>query len=416
MASSGGISDRFRPHAATGGSGDSFVGIKLLGNEVHFYYPEAYRLEPGCRNDVLDILRTVAAAKAATRESSGADDARRGEGEFALLSYLWLISDFLRNGFYTPRERRLAVNRPGRIDWRRTIEGRPVVSRGNIIYPEIRAWVRSPAESMITEIHRYAVRTSIDLIGWLFGLEPDFIEVRRVTPEVKRRYLAAIDGELRRTFDDVKRQRLRHMESVLLGLNAREGREELAYGVDSYAYCFERMVDSVFGSVRDLREFYPRGVWHLTREGYRPALSTELRPDTVLIRGGDAFVIDAKFYRFGVTGRVEDLPETSSIQKQVTYGDFLRRNAVKFGIERVYSAFILPFNKEGEVFKTDEDLVYIGAARPNWRGAEAGHEVIHTFLVDLKSLIKSSRRGGDREAESLAREIEARQAEISNFI
>ena len=35
----------FYPHAVTGKVDDSFVGIKIRGNDIHFYYPETYRFD-----------------------------------------------------------------------------------------------------------------------------------------------------------------------------------------------------------------------------------------------------------------------------------------------------------------------------------------------------------------------------------
>ena len=52
-------------------------------------------------------------------------------------------------------------------------------------------------------------------------------------------------------------------------------------------------------------------------------------------------------YQYGATGNFKDLPETSSIQKQVTYGDHVYNNINK-SQGSVYNAFILPYNKENK--------------------------------------------------------------------
>lgn len=38
---------------------------------------------------------------------------------------------------------------------------------------------------------------------------------------------------------------------------------EIVYGVDSYAYIFERMINSIFGN-RDATKFNPSADWYLT--------------------------------------------------------------------------------------------------------------------------------------------------------
>ena len=35
----------FYAHSVTGKNDDSFVGFKIKGNEIHFYYPEYYRFD-----------------------------------------------------------------------------------------------------------------------------------------------------------------------------------------------------------------------------------------------------------------------------------------------------------------------------------------------------------------------------------
>ena len=50
---------------STGEDGNSFVGIKIIGNDVCFYYPESYSFNPEdySRNDVIELLSTISIAK-----------------------------------------------------------------------------------------------------------------------------------------------------------------------------------------------------------------------------------------------------------------------------------------------------------------------------------------------------------------
>ena len=52
----------FFPHKVTGKTDDSFVGFRIKGNEIHFYYPESYRFNLGSqtiRSDIVDLYSSL---------------------------------------------------------------------------------------------------------------------------------------------------------------------------------------------------------------------------------------------------------------------------------------------------------------------------------------------------------------------
>lgn len=385
--------ENFHPHPVTGKTDDSFVGLRIKGNDIHFFYPEAYRFEvdtESTRGDIIDLLRTIGIAKTKSIEPSKANNTTRVQGEFALLSYLWVIKDYLANGFYINREKRYKVNQAGRVDWKRTMQTQPIVSNGNIIYPNIIVSVKNEVDNLMVEIHKYCVKKSIDFIGWLFNLKSSFIETKPFNEGVKKLYLTTVKKELDKTFDDDKRIRLKHLLNVISGLDTNENNDEFVYGVDSYYYIYERMIDSIFGNIKDMRDFNPTAKWQLVRNNYKETKSSDLRPDTIIVTDdGSVFILDSKFYRFGFTGDERDLPETTSIQKQITYGDYIKRNVTKVEVKAIYNAFLLPYDKQREVFCSEEDIQYIGFAKSTWKENRAGHEIIHTFLIDLNHVVKS---------------------------
>ena len=383
----------FVSHSVTGKTDDSFVGIKIKGNIVHFYYPECYNFSPDsstAREDIVDLLRTIAIAKTYSSDSANTYDTRTNENEFALLSYLWIIRDYRANGFYVNREKIYAVNRSGRVDWKRTMQNQPIVQNGNIIYPNVIVSVKSNVDNLLVEIHKYCVKRSIDCIGWLFNLSSSGIETKPFNDTVKKVYVATLKQELSKTFDDNKKLLLKHMLNVICGLDDNNGNDGFVYGVDTYYYVFERMIDAIFGNKDiDIKSFNPKAEWRLVRNKFNPTPSSELCPDTILIADGNAFIIDSKFYRFGYTGDEADLPETTSIQKQITYGEFLKKNANAPKVINIFNAFLLPYDKTRKVFKSDDSLQYIGFANSLWKDNAENHEIIHAFLIDLKHVVKT---------------------------
>lgn len=403
--------NNFYPHKVTGKIDDSFVGLRILGNEIHFYYPECYHFDVDSgdvREDIVDLLNTISIAKTKSHVFSHANNKNHNGADFALMSYLWVLKDYLLNGFYINREKIFRQNVSGRVNWKKTMQLQPIVSEGNIIYPNIIVEAKNSQDNILVEIHKFCVKKSIDFIGWLFNVSSKAIETKPFNASIKKVYLSTLKSELDRTFDDDKRLRLTHLVNVIQGLDTCENNNEFVYGVDSYYYVFERMIDSIFGNVKDLKDFNPKATWHLVRNNYAETKSSELRPDTVLLINDIAYILDSKFYRFGYTGDEADLPETTSIQKQITYGDYIKKNVTKVNIKEVFNAFLLPYDKELDVFKSEYNLQYIGYAKSMWKDNDQHHEKIHSFLIDLKHVVKTWNGYNHRD------DIEKLIAEIDN--
>ena len=103
-------------------------------------------------------------------------------------------------------------------------------------------------------------------------------------------------------------------------------------------------------------------------------------------------------YQYGVTHDEKDLPETQSIQKQITYGDHAYH---KLNETKVRNAFILPYNKMLEKFSDDSNtlkynegnLVYFGQAYTDWRdgGQPKDYEKVYAFGIDFNYLLRNYR-------------------------
>ena len=73
-------------------------------------------------------------------------------------------------------------------------------------------------------------------------------------------------------------------------------------------------------------KFYPTSIWRLL-SGEKTG--SKMRPDAIrreeISNNGENklfkyYILDAKYYKYGVSGSFSDLPNTDSVQKQVTYG------------------------------------------------------------------------------------------------
>lgn len=395
-------------HSVTNEEHNSFVGLRIKNGEIHFHYPESYDLsdendKKSFRYDVVNIIRTISLAKSNTSSSSLSDSGVHQSEQFAIMSYLWIIRDYLSNGYYRNSEKIYSVNGKGKINWKKTLDTQPIISNGNIIYNNVVVEVRNDCDDVITEAHKWCVFDSVRKIGWLFGLSEKSVFVSKTADSVIKKYIRAIRTELKRTFDDVKKSRLNHMLKVLMGVDDSDRTKEIVYGVDKYHYVYERMVDCIFSNIDDITKYNPNAKWYLKKNAFEPKDASALRPDTILLdtkQNGEkvAYVLDAKFYRFGTTGKESDLPTTTSIQKQITYGDNIICNLQeKENIKQVYNAFVMPYNKHNNIFDYKENLEYVGYSEANWRNDKLSHTRICAFLLDTKHLISTWSHGNSEE-------------------
>lgn len=383
-------------HKSTGSIDDSFIGIKIKNNRIDFYYPEAYDIAdtnniPAFRKDILSIINTIAIAKSISSDKTKIETTLASQDSFALHSYLWIIKDYLSNGLYINREKTLKRNQSGKINWKRTMQQQPIISNKNVIYTDIIVEKPNQIDNIIVEIHKHCIHRSLKYIGWLFNLSPSIISPSPFNNNRKKIYLAALQKELNNTFDDNKKTKLSHMLKIIKGISGNDNNDEFVYGVDSYYYIFEKMIDSIFSNVNDIKQFYPKSSWYLKKEGYKKIPSSELRPDTILLVNTTktAYIIDSKYYRFGVTNLNSDLPSSTSIQKQITYGEYIKQNHKDSNIENIRSAFILPYNKNNNKLNLKSNLEYIGYSSADWKDNTEDHQIIFAFLIDLKYTIQT---------------------------
>lgn len=404
---------------STNEDNNAFVGVRISNDSIEFHYPESYNLAgidgvstikdiKSFRRDMIDILHTISLAK--TRSSSIQKTANgiSSSKNFAFMSYLWIIRDYITNGFYRNTEKLYKSKAKGKVNWKRTLNTQPIISNGNVIYNNLVVETNNECDTIITDAHKLCVFDSIRKVGWLFAISEKAFYVPSPTNSLLKKYINTIKGEMKKTFDDAKKIRLSNMLKVLSGIDDSKKVAEIVYGVDKYHYIYERMVDAIFGNIINIKDYNPNASWYIMRDeaALEKKEASALRPDTIRIdpyprtyliddKTKTAYVLDAKYYRYGTTGKMEDLPETTSIQKQVTYAEHIEENIKNKGkenIKAIRNAFILPYNKYNNSLGRNENLEYIGYSRANWQ-SDSDDSVVHAFLIDTKHLISSWSQG-----------------------
>lgn len=387
---------------------DVFVGIKCESGDVSIHFPLGFRLakdEDGLRKDILLLIRTIAATTAKKESEVLGEEKIHHDTAFPIQAYMYLITDYLNRGIYKERETGYGIGKKGKIDWNRTVKTqRPYVQDCSPFYLEFSVRKNSIKENeLITLIHEYCVYESFAKIGWLFtGSMP---AKPRLTYNQKL-FRQTIKEKLRRTFNDRNKILFQNMAAVINYLGNKDGQKNYKYGTYHFEYVWEALIDKAYG-IYGKEEYFPKSGWYIDGKVYGNAC---LKPDTIMLYGGDVYVLDAKYYKYGVTKRISDLPGTSSVNKQITYGEYIAKqdrfrklHGDGFGI---YNAFLMPYDSGGN----GGAMVRIGEACGDWKGNQNTYERVQGILVDMKYLMKTGAMAAEAEIARMAEVIRGETA------
>lgn len=381
---------------------DNFVGIKYKKDKVYIYLPIGYdkeifnvekELSLKQKTDLLLFLKTVNLVKSLYNEKTELGINSGENNEIPYNSFLWLINDYFNNGLYQEVEKRYFQKSHGKINWKRTLNSEHYFENDRVVYVDPYYESNVQINTLITELNNFCLHISFKYIGFLFGkfnLLKCNLKEEKVKENLKY-YINIINKELSKSFNDRKKLLLSSMKKIIeMSFNENIANQE-SFGTRKYEYAWEKMINTTLGTKIDISKFFPNAYWNI--QGQIGEDKSKLRPDSILIdsRTKKIYILDAKYYKYGITGNMYDLPHTDSIQKQITYGDHIANNPQIYGIEKnsIFNAFILPFNKNKEPFKCSESMKYLGFASSAWRDKKANYnyEKISLLLMDTKYVI-----------------------------
>ena len=380
----------------TNKNNDNFVGIRGENNKIVVYYPESFELQDEIK-DTFKILDCIKLTKIYNKNDQLGNSGLISEEDnnrVPIMSYFWIIKDYINNGFYTNKEIVKTNGIRGKIDWKKTLQQMPIVSNGKIFFSNFYSSFRTTKDNILVDIYKYGLKIALSRVGWLFKLDKLKINILEPSESQIKYYINVLKNELNKTFDDIKRERLQHLCLILSNISDEHDTRSFEYGTYSFHVVFETMIDKIFGGLENTKDYNPKGLWNLDAIIDEEFESSQLRPDTILKEEKTTYIIDSKYYRFGVTNDKSDLPETQSIQKQITYAEDLLK---KTSNEKIYNVFIMPYNKSSNKFGVDKNLFRIGKSYTSWHDEGYNYEHIHTFLVDLRYVVDNYLNGSSEE-------------------
>lgn len=396
---------------------DGFIGIQFQDGLPHVSFPRGYTISDDDDSVRKDILGLIAVLQRFSSQHEGQNRIGNSKDQtgFPILSYQYVIKDFIAHGYYTEHEIEHRLNDRGKINWKRTIQQvQPQVDNGNAVYLNFITKRSINKANILTRIHEFCVYESFSKLGWLY-LSTAYLPKKPSLRFNKKMFLAALNDALKNTFNSDKKRLFSSMIDIVNCAKEQADLKDCWYGVSRFEYVWESLIDYVFGeSNKDV--YFPHATWHVIA-GER-TLSSALEPDTIMKYNGNFFVLDAKYYKFGVTGIPAHLPSTSSIQKQITYGEYI---AARHFVENnnIYNVFVMPYAAcEGE-----GPLKFVSVGTADWieySPETENYKYVLGILLDMKHIIQTYSRHNGREIMSMSQmildSIQAYRSETDNVL
>ena len=410
----------------------SFVGIKIEDNRPKIYFPMGYRAskpsEDVCKRDFYQLIAVLNDKSLQSYFSE--EDLKKSQLDFPFYAYLSVLQYYLDFGYFVESETIYKKGFSGKISWQRTIKRiKPQVvkdeeGRHQVVYLNLITRKTSYREdNLITLVHKFCVKEAAQLIGPLYGISEDEVEEPELLFDYEL-FAEVIQDKIAATFNDKHLELFHAMLKMVRYLGNKENRgedgseNEPLFGVNTFAPVWEAMVDKIFGKLPQgvaKDKFNPHLRWN---DGCRdekldeseeeivlndPKRST-LRPDTIMVCGEGTFVLDSKYYKYGLTRFNSHLPGAESVCKQMAYAEYVEKmlgdpsTSLHFAQDdtlSIYNAFIMPYCADAEGASASSatfQMKRVGYIYGDWKNVKdenRPYHKIHCILLDMKSVMRN---------------------------
>ncbi len=431
----------------------SFVGIRIEDNQPKIYFPMGYRAskppEDICKRDFYQLIAVLNDKSLQSYFSE--EDLKKSRLDFPFYAYLSVLQYYLDFGYFVESDTIYKKGFSGKISWPRTIKRiKPQVVKDEyghdqVVYLNLITRKTSYREdNLITLVHKFCVKEAAQLIGPLYGISEDEVEEPELLFDYEL-FAEVIQDKIAATFNDKHLELFHAMLKMVSYLGNKENRgedgseNEPLFGVNTFAPVWEAMVDKIFGKLPQgvtKDKFNPHLRWN---DGCRdekldeseeeivlndPKRST-LRPDTIMIKeypdqvgddNAEVYILDSKYYKYGLTKSPAHLPGAESVCKQMAYAEYVETkweeilgqdssNATHFQNDAlpkpIYNAFIMPCCAENvkekfpnAVFSESGlfSMCRVGYIYGDWKNVKDENRPfhkIHCILLDMKSVMRN---------------------------
>lgn len=370
-------------------NGNEFVGFKYEDNNLAIYFPLGYSIpdnDETCRKDIQNLIYVLSTFSEQEKSFYPDDFSNKKSQGFPFSSYLYLIKDYMLNGYYKETENVLKNGASGKINWNRTIKNiKPYFSNSNFIYCNYIVNSKNNKQNqIITKIHEYLVYESFKKIGAIFT---DFIPPQPLIKFDSYMFISVIKSKMSQTCNELSLIRFKCMLDILNFLSSSNDMNFI-YGTENFEYIWQNLIDYTFG-INNKSDYYPHTYWIIDNHKVDEDLSVKkaaLQPDTIMIKkigtSNIYFILDSKYYKYGITLKPSHLPGTDSIVKQIAYAEYIEEEK---GIkeEKIYNAFIMPF----DCLKQPDKIIKIKGYAVSDHNSTKQYSKIFGVFVDIRTIM-----------------------------
>ncbi|MDY4575662.1 MAG: LlaJI family restriction endonuclease [Intestinibacter sp.] len=376
-------------HVNTNLDDDYFVGIKSDANGIKVCFPIGYQLssdEKILRKDIMNLISVLSEFNKIDKDNFNLNYYNYNKNiSFPINAYIEIINQFIeKSSYYMEKEISYVKKNRGKINWPQTIKKQKpfLQSNGSLVY--LNYIVRdnfNNENNLITQIHKFCVYESFYKLGWIFTSYMP--EKPKIYKDVKL-FLGVLNDKFAKINNDKDKRLFMAMIDIVKYLDTERDKKTFYFGTYRFEYVWENLIDRTFG-IKDKDRYFPKTHWNLrTNENKN---NSALQPDTIMIYNDDIYVLDAKYYKFGITGNIKDLPNSSSINKQITYGEYIYNNKDFRDEKEVYNAFIIPYNSHENEFNSIDYYLNIGEATAEWKIGDYMYEKVQAIILDTRYLM-----------------------------
>lgn len=401
----------------------NLVGISCNNGKLTATFPIGYCLgkeeitvsDTESLNALKDLLFIIERFKNKEEGNIEANQTETKEDKsFPFGSYFEVIRYYADCGYYREKETVYRTDTRGKINWKRTISQKTALvqknnSVCNPVYTDFVVRRNRPEENnILTEIHKFCVAFSLFRIGWYFGidfgLKGKYSALYKI--ESFRDYaVSVLDNRLKNTNNDRLKRLFVSIKNVLKDCDFSENMfDNFTIGTNSFQNVWEKVIDYLFGIPEEIRkEYNPKITWKLsddTEDTKENNKVNSLIIDTIMVDveakdNNVIYILDAKYYK------KDSFPDSSSILKQVAYGDSVYyklkiKNKPKIGgieisdenLKNINNAFILPYDYSSEQDKIKYiKKVSVDCFPVNDNDNDNKHREIKAIYFDTKTLL-----------------------------
>ena len=371
----------------SGEGGNRFVGIKADTKSAEIYFPIGWHLaddEKILREDIITLFRILYAFTKVDGSISANNFEPMQNVEFPIHAYLKVITKFLNDGrYYIESDSDYKVGANGQISWSRTLQTQKgFVKNGSLIFANTVARHSNPnANKQITQIHKFCVYEAFDKLGWLYIANKP--ELPGQHPSVQES-IQILGEKISHSHNDNEQELFGAMLNILRYMDEQTSEDNYSFGTDYFERVWESVIDKAFG-VANKAQYFPRTHWRLYYGEEKDGSS--LFPDSIMIYNDKIYVLDAKYYKYGQSGKITNLPGSSDINKQITYGEYIAQHNASISNENLFNAFLLPYDMNDNKFGLQSIFGNFGEAVGDWKKNIHYYERVQGILVDTRFLM-----------------------------